>query len=373
VNNTVINNTVINNYYTSYSSGQQSYTRSDYTNRSVQGAITAVPHSVFVNSQSVRQEVIQIDRNASTSGEISRLAAVAPNRRSVLGAAANAPAAPPRGRFNREVIARAQPPPALRPFAEREQQLQRKPGLALEPEATTRDRADPARPQHNVRLIREKPGAANARNEQSTQRESATPRKPSHSERTVDTLPDPQRHTVDRGRGQDRSPNQTQPRDRRSSEPTLAVDERSEATRQGATDARTREDDARRQTNEKARRHAASERQADAQRDAAEARGRKDNARRQAQEQGPRQADREQQAADSRPTQEQQRQRNADSGRTPEPRPRAEPSPTTRGQDSRGQNPDQRKDRGSGKADDDGVDHDDTDTRGRRGADKKSD
>ena len=68
VNNTVVNNTTITNVYNNYSSGTINVDHVTYANRTVAGAVTAVPSSVFVNAQPVRQAAIRLDRKRVTTG-----------------------------------------------------------------------------------------------------------------------------------------------------------------------------------------------------------------------------------------------------------------------------------------------------------------
>ncbi|MDO8262456.1 MAG: hypothetical protein Q7T21_04440, partial [Gallionella sp.] len=155
VNNTVINNTIITNVYNNYSSGTINVDQVNYANRTVVGAVTAVPSSVFVNAQPVRPAAIRIDREAVTTGEITRVAPIAPSVRSVIGAATAAGARPSPEAIDRRVFVRNAPPPGERPFAAREQELQKRPGRALEPSAV--------KSVQNVRVIGEQRGAVDAR------------------------------------------------------------------------------------------------------------------------------------------------------------------------------------------------------------------
>ncbi|MGZ9058413.1 MAG: DUF6600 domain-containing protein, partial [Burkholderiaceae bacterium] len=163
VNNTVINNTIITNVYNNYSSGTINVNQVNYANRSVMGAITAVPNSVFVNAQPVRPAAIRLDRKAVTSGEITRIAPIAPSARSVIGAGKAAGARPSREAFERQVFVRNAPPPSERPFAAREQQLKKTPGRAPAPDAAkpVPGRDDSAA--QKVRVIGEQRGAVDAR------------------------------------------------------------------------------------------------------------------------------------------------------------------------------------------------------------------
>ncbi|MGK2941837.1 MAG: DUF6600 domain-containing protein [Immundisolibacter sp.] len=135
VNNTVINNTTITNVYNNYASGDISVTQVNHVNRTVAGAITAVPADVFKNSRSVRRAAVRLDKNAATTGQVTRVAPIAPSAQSVIGTGRATRARPPRAATEREVVARHAPPLRERPFATREQQLRRNPGRVPEPRA----------------------------------------------------------------------------------------------------------------------------------------------------------------------------------------------------------------------------------------------
>ena len=163
VNNTVVNNTVINNVYNNYSSGNINVDHERYANRTVAGAVTAVPRTVFVNSQPVRQSALRLDRKAVTTGEITRVAPIAPSMRSVIGAGTAAGARPSREALDRRVFVRNAPPPGERPFAAREQQLQKNPGRALEPSAVESVQSRDVNTDQKVRVIGEQRGAVDTR------------------------------------------------------------------------------------------------------------------------------------------------------------------------------------------------------------------
>ena len=163
VNNTVINNTTITNVYNNYSSGTINVDQVNYANRAVAGAVTAVPSSVFVNAQPVRPAAIRLDRKAVTTGQITRIAPIAPSVRSVIGAAKAAEARPSREAFDRQVFVRNAPPPGERPFAAREQQLQKYPGRAPEPVAVKPVPSRDDSTAQKVRVIGVQPGAVDAR------------------------------------------------------------------------------------------------------------------------------------------------------------------------------------------------------------------
>ncbi|HEX5757122.1 MAG TPA: DUF6600 domain-containing protein [Arenimonas sp.] len=175
VNNTTINNTTINNVYNNYASGNINLAQSEHVNRRVADAITAVPRDVFVNARPVRQAQLALDRRAQDSGELRQRAAIAPSRRSVRGEAADAQSVPVADAFTRPVVARHAPPPAIRPFAERERELQRNPG---QPMARPADESRPGRadaPTRNVRVLGEQGGRSNVREVGSRRPDAAPP------------------------------------------------------------------------------------------------------------------------------------------------------------------------------------------------------
>ncbi|MBE0627854.1 MAG: hypothetical protein IH606_23930 [Burkholderiales bacterium] len=163
VTNTVINNTVITNVYNNYSSGTINVNQENYANRRVSGAVTVVPRTVFVNAQPVRPAVVHVDPKAVTTSKITRLAPIAPSVRSVIGLGKAAGARPAREVFDRPVFVRNAPPPAERPFAAREQQLQKHPGRAPELSAVTSVQSRDDNTAQKVRVIGEQRGALDAR------------------------------------------------------------------------------------------------------------------------------------------------------------------------------------------------------------------
>ena len=163
VNNTVINNTTITNVYNNYSSDTINVNQVNYANRTVAGAVTVVPSTVFVNAQPVQPAAIRLESNAVTTGEIMRVAPIAPSVRSVIGAGTATGVRPLGEAFDRRVFARNAPPPGERPFAAREQQLQKNPGRALEPRAVEPAQSRDGNTAQNVRVIGEQHGAVDAR------------------------------------------------------------------------------------------------------------------------------------------------------------------------------------------------------------------
>ncbi|MCC7200380.1 MAG: hypothetical protein IT483_12790 [Gammaproteobacteria bacterium] len=178
VNNTVINNTTITNVYNNYSSGNINVNQPRYANRAVPGAMTAVPGDVFVNSRPVRPALIKIDNRAATTGQVTRVATVAPTKRSVLGPAAVTTVRPSPGALDRRVVARHAPAPEAAPFAAREQQLRQNPGQAPQTRAIAPKQGQAEREVQNVRVIAEPARAVNAREAGSRHGNSGRPEQP---------------------------------------------------------------------------------------------------------------------------------------------------------------------------------------------------
>ena len=129
--NTIVNTTVINNYY-----NNTNVTNVVYANRSVPGAVVAVPTTAFVQSQPVSRAAVRVNREAYASVPVALVPALAPTERSVRGAAAQGGTPPPRV-FDRTVVARTAPPAAPASFAAQQRQLEARPGKPLD-DATRR-------------------------------------------------------------------------------------------------------------------------------------------------------------------------------------------------------------------------------------------
>ncbi|MBK8284273.1 MAG: hypothetical protein IPK97_05010 [Ahniella sp.] len=156
VNNTTINTTIINNTYNNYASGQFQ-TNQVYANRTVQGALTAVPSEVFVNARPVRGAMLALDQRALSTGSLTRMAAIAPSQRSVLGADSAARVRPERQVFDRSVMVRTAPPAEQQSFQDRSQQLQRNPGLVPEPTPRGNTNHSASDENRNVRVLLDSP------------------------------------------------------------------------------------------------------------------------------------------------------------------------------------------------------------------------
>jgi hypothetical protein len=117
-NNTTVNNTTVN--------------KITYANRSVPGAVTAVPQHAFVSAQPVAKAAVKVDARQMASAPVMTRVAVAPSRESVLGVHANTAnhvTAPSAAVANRQVIAKNTPPPPPVPFAKQQQMMAAHPGV----------------------------------------------------------------------------------------------------------------------------------------------------------------------------------------------------------------------------------------------------
>ncbi len=127
--NTVVNNTVINNTYTTYNTTNTSNVV--YVNRVVPGAVTAVPRTVFVQSQPVSRAAVTVAPQVVANAPVTVVASVVPTERSVRGGAA-AGSRPPGRVFERPLVANTAPPTVHAGFAAQLLQLAANPGKPLD-------------------------------------------------------------------------------------------------------------------------------------------------------------------------------------------------------------------------------------------------
>jgi hypothetical protein len=137
--NTVINTTQITNVY-----NNTNVTNVTYVNQQVPGAVVAVPATAFVQSQPVGKVAVRMSREMLANAPFTSVAAVAPVRASVVGAAAPAGSTPPAAAMERRVVAKRAPPAAPVAFAAKERQLANNPGRPLD--ATELKALKPAAP-----------------------------------------------------------------------------------------------------------------------------------------------------------------------------------------------------------------------------------
>ena len=134
--NTVVNTTTITNVYNTYNTQTTNVTNTNitYVNRTVPGAVTAVPANVLRSSAPVAKAAVPIDERRIAAAPVAPRAAVVPARESVLGTAnpsAVHMARPPAAVANRTVVAKTSPPPPPVPFAKQQQELAKQPGRPL--------------------------------------------------------------------------------------------------------------------------------------------------------------------------------------------------------------------------------------------------
>ena len=130
-NTTVTQTTVTNVYNTTIVNNNTTVTNVTYVNRSVNGAVTAVPQQAFAGGQPVARAAVPMTRQQIASAPVSARVAVAPTPAAVTGpraAIATHVAAPPSAMFTRPVIAKTAPPPAPVSFAAKQQTLAAHPG-----------------------------------------------------------------------------------------------------------------------------------------------------------------------------------------------------------------------------------------------------
>jgi hypothetical protein len=136
ISNTTVNNTTITNVYntTIINNKTTNITNVNYANRNVRGAVTAVPQQAFASAQPVNRAAVTVNARDIASAPVSARVAVTPTQQSVFGAraaTANRVAAPPTAVANRQVIAKAPPPPAPVAFSKQQQALAQHPGEPL--------------------------------------------------------------------------------------------------------------------------------------------------------------------------------------------------------------------------------------------------
>jgi hypothetical protein len=87
-----------------------------YANRNVNGGVTVVPRSTFVNAQPVAKNVVAVPEKELAAASISRGAGAEPERASVMGSAAPASVKPPAAMASRQVVALRTPAPVAHSF-----------------------------------------------------------------------------------------------------------------------------------------------------------------------------------------------------------------------------------------------------------------
>ena len=131
VSNTTVNTTIVNNYYNT-TVINKNVTNVHYVNQNVNGAVTATSGQAFSSAQPVGRNMVAVNqREVSTAPAYAAAPAVAPPKQAVLGAGIATRVQPPAALQNRAVVAKAAPPPAPIPFAQRQQAIQANQGRPI--------------------------------------------------------------------------------------------------------------------------------------------------------------------------------------------------------------------------------------------------
>lgn len=161
VSNTTVNTTTVTNVYnTTIVNKTTTITNVTYVNRTVPGAVTAVPQNAFAGAQPVAKVAVRLTPQQVASAPVAARVAVVPTRSAVLGGKASTAghvAAPPAAVMSRQVVAKKTPPPPPVSFAKKQQALAAHPGepvsrkemASLRPAAAARPAvkvAPPAKP-----------------------------------------------------------------------------------------------------------------------------------------------------------------------------------------------------------------------------------
>ncbi|HEX6463550.1 MAG TPA: DUF6600 domain-containing protein [Vicinamibacterales bacterium] len=140
-----------------------------YVNRSVPGAVTAVPRQAFVQARPVAAVAVAVPRATIAQAPVTGTAAlVVPERTSVVARVSPRVVAPPASVVERTVVVRRTPPAAAVPFETKQVILQQHPGVPLDAEAIQRLHAqEPAKVEQHplVRAAAPTPAAPRTTNE----------------------------------------------------------------------------------------------------------------------------------------------------------------------------------------------------------------
>jgi hypothetical protein len=132
-----VSDVYIRNMNVAYVSNVAVITRVDvtgvYVNQRVVGAVTVVPHDVFVGARPVAVAAVVVRPEMVASVRVTGFApAIAPERVSVMAGAAVAVRTPPAMLVQRTVVVRNAPPPPPVAFAARQEALRQNPGRPLD-------------------------------------------------------------------------------------------------------------------------------------------------------------------------------------------------------------------------------------------------
>jgi hypothetical protein len=125
ISNTTVNQTVVNNYYnTTVINKNVTVNNVHYVNQGVPGGVTATSGQAFSSAQPVSRNIVQVDQREIAAAPVAaRAPAVVPPKQAVLGSGQTARFQPPAAVQARAVVAKAAPPPAPLPFAQRQEAI----------------------------------------------------------------------------------------------------------------------------------------------------------------------------------------------------------------------------------------------------------
>jgi hypothetical protein len=135
VSNTVVSTTVVTNVYnTTIVNKTTTITNITYANRTVPGAVTAVPQGAFTSAQPVAKAAVKVTPQQIAAAPVTPHVAANPTRQAMLGAKASTAGhvtAPPAAVMSRPVVAKKTPPPPPVPVAAKLQAMAAHPGQPL--------------------------------------------------------------------------------------------------------------------------------------------------------------------------------------------------------------------------------------------------
>ncbi|HTU42646.1 MAG TPA: DUF6600 domain-containing protein [Candidatus Aquilonibacter sp.] len=135
VSNTNVSTTTVTNVYnTTIVNKTTTITNVTYVNRTVPGAVTAVPQGAFTSAQPVAKVAVKVTPQQVAAAPMTRRVAANPTPQSVLGAKASTAghvAAPPAAVMNRQVVAKKTPPPPPPSMSKQLQAMAAHPGQPL--------------------------------------------------------------------------------------------------------------------------------------------------------------------------------------------------------------------------------------------------
>src|SRR6476620_11442187 len=161
VSNTVINQVNITNVYNNYRTNTN-VTQANYANMRAPNAVTAVPPAAFAQSQNVGRAAVALPAAAIAAAQVQQVARVAPARTAFVGASPVARSKPPAATMQRAVVARAAPPPAPVPDAQKLQALEKNPGQPLSPRELQQLRQTAQVPARTVKVVEQAKPAVTA-------------------------------------------------------------------------------------------------------------------------------------------------------------------------------------------------------------------